>query len=74
MAKTLSVPKDSIIGKQIQASNLPNFDKTGSIEGMKKQYYGKDALLVRVGNYIYNCTDKPELYNEAEQLKKTIAL
>ena len=25
--------------------NFPNFDKSGSIRGMKKLYYGKDALL-----------------------------
>lgn len=34
--------------------NFPNFDKSGSIRGMKKLYYGKDALLVRCGGYIYN--------------------
>lgn len=31
----------------------PNFSVTGSIEGMKKKYYGKNALLVRSGSYIY---------------------
>jgi len=43
-------------------SDFPNFSKTGSISGMKKQYYGKDALLVRHGNYIYNVTSNPEIY------------
>lgn len=33
-----------------------NFSATGSIAGMKKMYYGKDALLVRCGSFIYNCT------------------
>lgn len=35
-------------------SRFPNFHKTGSITGMKELYYGKNALLVRCGNYIYN--------------------
>lgn len=33
---------------------FPNFSVTGSIRGMKKLYYGVDALLVRSGSYIYN--------------------
>lgn len=33
---------------------FPNFHKSGSIIGMKKLYYGKDALLIRCGSYIYN--------------------
>lgn len=44
--------------------NLPNFDKRGSIIGMKRLYYGKDALLVRCGNYIYNVSSEPSIYNE----------
>lgn len=44
--------------------NFPNFDKTGSIRGMKKLYYGKNALLVRCGNYIYNVSADPSIYYE----------
>lgn len=44
--------------------NFPNFSKTGSITGMKKLYYGKDALLVRCGNWIYNVTSEPSIYND----------
>jgi hypothetical protein len=44
--------------------NLPNFHKSGSIIGMKRLYYGKDALLVRCGNYIYNVSSEPSIYNE----------
>ena len=44
--------------------NFPNFDKTGSIRGMKKLYYGKDALLVQCGNYIYNVSSEPSIYYE----------
>jgi hypothetical protein len=56
--KTLSVED----GKRLNISEFPNFDKSGSILGMKKMYYGKDALLVRCGSYIYNVTAHPEIY------------
>lgn len=46
----------------IKLSEFPNFHKSGSIKGMKKLYYGKDALLVRNGSYIYNVTSEPEIY------------
>ena len=35
-------------------SQYPNFSVTGSITGMKKLYYGEDALLVRSGSWIYH--------------------
>ena len=44
--------------------DCPNFSRTGSIKGMKELYYGKGALLVRCGNYIYNVTSCPEIYYE----------
>lgn len=34
--------------------------------GMKKQYYGVAALLVRCGSYIYNVTSEPNLYYNAK--------
>lgn len=34
-------------------SSFPNFHISGSIKGMKEKYYGKDALLVKCGSYIY---------------------
>ena len=40
-------------GKRLQIESYPNFHKSGSIKGMKEKYYGKDALLVRCGSYIY---------------------
>jgi hypothetical protein len=49
---------------QNKVSNFPNFDKSGSIRGMKKLYYGKDALLVQCGNYIYNVSSEPSIYYE----------
>ena len=41
-----------------------NFSSSGSIKGMKQKYYGKDALLVKCGNYIYNVTSTPVIYYE----------
>lgn len=29
---------------------------------MKELYYGKNALWVRCGNYIYNVSSEPEIY------------
>lgn len=40
---------------------FPNFSVTGSIRGMKKLYYGRDALLVRCGAFIYKVTK--EIYD-----------
>ena len=36
--------------------------KKVGISGMKKAYYGQDALLVRCGSYIYNVSSAPEIY------------
>ena len=41
---------------------FPNFAGNGSITGMKKQYYGKGALLVRCGGFIYNVSSDPQIY------------
>ena len=41
---------------------FPNFHASGSIKGMKNMFYGKNALLVRCGGYIYNVTEKPSIY------------
>ena len=41
-------------GEALNISQFPNFSRTGSISGMKKLYYGHDALLVCCGAYIYN--------------------
>ena len=58
--KYLSVKKRSL-------SSFPNFSATGSIIGMKSLYYGKNALLVKQGSYIYNVSGKPNIYyNEAK--------
>lgn len=44
-------------------SKFPSFSSNGSVKGMKRLFYGKEALLVKCGNYIYNVTSQPEIYN-----------
>lgn len=53
-------------GEEVDIHQFPNFDKSGSIAGMKRLYYGKDALLVRCGNYIFNVTARPDIYEMAK--------
>lgn len=52
-------------GKRVRINHFPNFHATGSIRGMKRQFYGNDCLLVRCGNYIYNVTAQPQIYHQA---------
>jgi len=52
-------------GKRVNLARFPNFSRTGSIRGMKKLYYGKDALLIRCGSYIYNVSSEPNIYSQA---------
>ncbi|MDE7245478.1 MAG: hypothetical protein K2O18_16110 [Oscillospiraceae bacterium] len=61
--KTLSVSE----GKQLGIEAFPNFSVTGSIIGMKRKYYGEDALLIRCGSYIYCVSQKgcPSKYGES---------
>lgn len=49
-------------GEKVGIDNYPNFSATGSIKGMKERVYGRDALLVRCGAYIYNVTSNPTIY------------
>ena len=44
--KYLSVTR----GRKVHIEQYPNFHKGG----MKERYYGKNAMLVRCGDYIYN--------------------
>ncbi len=52
-------------GKRVDISRFPNFHKTGSVRGMKKLYYGADCPLIRSGDYIYNVSAEPSIYNQA---------
>lgn len=47
---------------QDQFRQYPNFHKTGSIRGMKKLYYGKEATLIKCGSYIYHVP--MDIYNK----------
>lgn len=60
--KRLSLEK----GEKVNIDDYPNFHKNGSIIGMKRKYYGRGALLVRCGNYIYNVTSNPRIYRMAK--------
>lgn len=61
--KTLTAPKHY----HYLLEQYPNFHKSGSIKGMKKLYYGKDALLVKCGDYIYNISSNPGLYGKIRE-------
>lgn len=52
-------------GERVDISRFPNFHRTGSVRGMKRLYYGADAMLVRCGDFIYNVTSAPEIYYQA---------
>ena len=56
--KTLNKQDGAFVG----IDNYPNFSASGSVKGMKNMYYGKDALLVKCGGYIYNVSASPEIY------------
>ena len=62
--KTIRIDKES--GNALNLSKFPNFSATGSIIGMKRKYYGMDAMLIQCGNYIYNVDE--ETYNKAKSL------
>jgi hypothetical protein len=51
-------------GCQLSDLDFGNFHYTGSVKGMKAKYYGKNALLVRQGQYIYDVTSRPDIYND----------
>lgn len=60
MARVKYLPRKR--GLEIGIQQFPNFSITGSVIGMKEKYYGKDALLVRCGSWIYNVTSRPDIY------------
>ena len=51
-------------GQKVHIEQYPNFHKSGSIKGMKEKYYGKNAMLVRCGDYIYNMPQR--IYDMAD--------
>ena len=50
-------------GMSVKIDDFPNFHKSGNVRGMKENVYGKDALLVRCGDYIYKVPKK--IYDSA---------
>lgn len=52
-------------GQRVNISRFPNFHRSGSISGMKRLYYGVNALLVRCGQFIYNVSSEPQIYAQA---------
>ncbi len=52
-------------GERVNIHRFPNFSRYGSVTGMRKLYYGRNALLVRCGSYIYNVSLEPEIYYQA---------
>ena len=52
-------------GMDAGISRFPNFHRSGSIRGMRRMYYGKNALLVRCGSFIYNVSSEPGIYDMA---------
>jgi hypothetical protein len=66
MSKLKRLPVKTLYVKDADRLNLsefPSFSATGSVAGMKKQYYGKYALLVRCGGFIYNVSSNPAIYH-----------
>lgn len=47
-------------------AGYPSFHRSGSVSGMRRKFYGRDALLVRCGQYVYNVSSQPALYDLAK--------
>lgn len=45
--------------------DCPSAGPRPSVLGMKQLYWGMDALCVRSGQYVYNVTRRPDLYEAA---------
>lgn len=52
MARVKYMCKDQ--AERVHLNDYPSFGPNGNVAGMKKKYYGKDALLVRCGAYVYH--------------------
>lgn len=52
MARVKYMTKDE--AARYHLDDYPSFGPHGNVYGMKKKYYGKDALLVRSGAYVYH--------------------
>lgn len=61
MARVKYMTKDQ--AARCNLDSYPSFGPNGNVAGMKKKYYGNDALLVRSGAYVYHVP--AEIYNQA---------
>ena len=52
-------------GVRVGIHRFPNFSASGSVSGMRNLYYGRNALLVRCGSFIYNVSSEPTIYENA---------
>ncbi len=59
-------------GRSMNIGQFPNFSRSGSVKKMKKQFYGKDALLVRCGSYIYHVGNMSNMHGCVMPLGETI--
>ena len=59
-------------GDKIDIHQYPNFSATGSIPGMKKQTYGKNATLVKCGSFIFNVPK--EIYDNIDDISSILAM
>ena len=48
--------------QRIDISRFPELPPHGKHIRNEKLYYGKNALLVRCGSWIYNVSSEPEIY------------
>ncbi len=53
-------------GERVDIHRFPNFSASGSVIGMRNLYYGRNALLVRCGSFIYNVSLEPAIYENAK--------
>lgn len=51
-------------GERLKLEQYPNISSTGSVKGMKKHYWGEDALCIRCGSYIYRVPE--HIYNHTK--------
>ena len=61
MARVKYMTKDEAI--RYNLDQYPSFGPNGNVAGMKAKVYGKDALLVRCGAYVYHVP--ASIYNQA---------
>ena len=64
--KTIYITKAQEKELGIDLSHFPNAGPNPSVSGMKRMYWGKNALCIRQGQYVYNVSSVPDIYYRAE--------